>query len=256
MGKALAKSKSLNENDEIDLFELFETLWNSRILIVSITLVTLSIGLLFDQIREQPKPEYKISTQAHQKNDLTTSIILSKLWVNSTEEELRYFATQGMSKYQLGNNPYSPNALFIRALEKINSLEEKVLYLKENKMGLDFKITFPGRISDIFEISTTTHNKTEIENLKNETKKYIEWSIKRFDQSLLQEAKLLNSNFHGGNLSAPFYISQMDQEIIVINKSNTKLVTLLTILLGLVMGSIVALIRNAIRTHYSKYQRL
>jgi len=75
MGETTAKNNQLNNNDEIDLFELFEALWHSKVLILVITLVTLSIGLLYNFTRGTSSPEYKISTLIHQKNDITTSII-------------------------------------------------------------------------------------------------------------------------------------------------------------------------------------
>ena len=231
MSDTSIKNNSLNGTDEIDLFEIFEALWNSRVLILLITLVTLSTGLLYNFTRTAPTPVYKISTQAQQKNDITTSIILSNLWVNSSEKNLAYFATRGMAKYGLGNNPYSPNALFIRALEKINSFEERTQYLDENKMGMDFEISFPARISGTFKISTSTTSQAEIEGLKLQMVEYIRWSLARFDQVLLEEAKLLNGNSQDINLPVPFYISEVRDNLIVMKKPKAKLIIALSILL-------------------------
>jgi len=251
MSETASKNDGLNNDDEIDLFELIENIWHSKVLISIITLVTLSTGLLYNFTRGAPSLEYKFSIIAHQKNDITTSIILTKLWANSTKKDLTYFSTQGMEKYQLGNNPYSPNALFIRALEKLNSLEEKTQYLNENMKKLNLNIIFPKKMSNTFEILTTTYSQTEIANLKTQTLKYIEWSLKRFDQNLIKEAKLLNGNFQSDYLSAPFYVSEVTHNLTVIDKSKSKLIIVLSILLGLITGTIIALTRNAIKTRYS-----
>jgi len=190
MNKTSVKTSSLNDNDEIDLIELFVTLWNSKVLIIWITIATLSIGLLYNFTRARPSPVDKVSTQAHQKNDLTTSIILSKLWAISTEKVSPYFSTKGMAKYRLGNNPYSTNALFIRALEQINSLEEKSSYLKETKMGLNFNINYPAKISDTFEISTTTKNETEVKNIKISNEKIHRAVSKKIQSKLIHGSKI------------------------------------------------------------------
>jgi len=248
MGETSEKNNGHN-NDEINLFELFEALWQGKVLILIITLITLSIGLLYNFSRVIPTPVYKVSTQALQKNNISTSIILSKLWITSPEADLAYFSTQGMEKYSLGSNPYSPNALFIRALQKANSLEEKSLYLKEKIVKLNLNITFPKKISDTFEISTTTKNLSEVENLKLKTKEYIKWSQKRFEQSLLEEANLLNNNFQESSLSAPFYISEID--IVVIDRSKTNLVIILSTLLGLLMGTAAVLLKISIQARHN-----
>ena len=119
-------------------------------------------------------------------------------------------------------------------------------------MGLDFKINFPNKISGTFEISISTTSQAEIENLKFQMIEYVQWSLTRFNQGLLAEAKLLNSNLEENTISAPLYISQVSSSNIVVKKkSKTKMMIILSVLLGLIIGSIIVLIRNTIKARYS-----
>ncbi|EPJ48860.1 MAG: hypothetical protein OFPI_27320 [Osedax symbiont Rs2] len=235
---------------EVDLFEILEILWNSRLLILVITCITFGSGLLYNFKRVTPPPIYKISTQAHQNSDITTSIILTNNWYSANKVVSPFFSTIGMAKFNLGNNPYSPNSLYIRALEKMRSSKEKTIFFEEKNIYLDITIDFPKRISGIFEISVITEDKAKISNLKVQIVEYIKWSLARFDQSLITEANLLNSSFSENKLSTPLYISgepiRLDETI----KSKVILIITLSILLGFIIGSIISLVKNAIQTRY------
>ena len=122
---------------------------------------------------------------------------------------------------------------------------------KEQNINLDIKVNFPKRIYQIFSISVTTGDEAEINNLKIQMKEYIKWSLARFDQSLLTEAKLLDSKFGGTKFSSPLYVSDKTTTLDKINKDKAIIIIIASIILGLIIGSIIALIRNSINIRYN-----
>jgi len=237
-----------NDTDEISFLDLIEVLWKKRNFIIVVTLSTLTIGLIPLITKVTPPTHFIISSEIRQSGDLTTSIILTKLW--STSELDNSFSTQGMARYKLRETPYSPNSLFLRSISNLNSQKQINTFMQLNvksKILPEIKnmmVTFPKRITGSFKLSLKTADKALISILKTQMNDYIFWSLNVFNQKLLTEAKLLSPDTPHKNLKPPLYNTKIVSSVITVEPEKSAAIPL-SIALGLFFGSFIVLIMNA-----------
>ncbi|NLY04317.1 MAG: chain length determinant protein [Campylobacter sp.] len=235
-------TNNFNTNDEIDLFELFNTLWNYRIKIVVITAVFLLLGIFYTLIAT---PQYKASalveigyykTQDAEILLAKASEVIEKLRINyidlrkdtkdknetiesidEIKNNTKFFNITSIGKSNKLASSIIEEMVSNTAIEhqkildgyitsqntKINSITRQINYLKENK---------------VIEL------KNQITNIQNETIPRLEKQIKHINEVTIPLVELDIKNI--GDITIPTTQTKIDKITSEIENYKSDLKTL------------------------------
>lgn len=240
-------------DDEIDLFELIESLWQQKWLIVICTLVALAIG---GGYAYTTTPTYSLSAQIGATTDLKTSIRLTGLW-NDTYNGEKNFTTPVLAQLAANETPYSPTSLFLRFGELISSGEMKQRFVDAHpdlagaNLAQRLSVSFPKRLESSLGVSMslTTNDREQLAQAADATNTYLKWARQSF--SKMVEAELNEAvNQPAIKITDPASLVSITAEARAPGapiKPKKALILALSVVLGGMLGVFAALIRGAIR---------
>lgn len=251
--KEINKYNDVTHDDEIDLFELFEQLWSAKLVIVLITLASLILGGLLVTIKE-PTYESKISLTVmslppfYSKERVVSEF--EGLFFNENsyqqwlkEENNPTFSFEDISRYQQVDN-------FV-VLKDHKDLIVNFVSDKNNKATIVVKSEDHTFINDIFAYSLSV---SQILDAKYSRRAQQELAL---IESRFQDLTATNVNVIDRILSVDRYVSELSSQATTMSVSppsmpkltsiKPKLALVLFGFMGIILGSIFILLKNAIK---------
>lgn len=240
-------------DDEIDLFELVEGLWQQKWLIVVCTLIATIIGGAYAYTAT---PTYSLSAQIGATTDLKIPIRLTGLWNDAYSGE-KNFTTPVLAQYAANETPYSPTSLFLRFGELVGSGEMKQRFiasqsdLSGSSVISQLNVSFPEELESNLWLSMTlvTDDREQLVKAAEVTNVYLRWARQSFSEMIEGEVNEIAGR-EAVNITDPTSLVSITSEAQVPDspiKPKKPLIVTLSVMLGGMLGVFAALIRGAIR---------